>query len=232
MGFLSDLFIEKRKYDHIVSLGNNCEFSFQFFMNYKFVEANLFSWVYVLSPEKLLEAVAHPDLIFSEGIGEPDWLYVCNKYGIKFHGRASGKELLDADGKPVPEVVARDKAELRERVAHLQEKFSKVLETSESKLYVLKDPVSLDYVLQMKRVLDRVVKHGYDFLVIVAEEELGKYKGLETASVFVRAVKHFSPTEDVTSKKKADMKGWKKIMKEVVPARILPKSKKYKFEEV
>src|SRR5262245_22497134 len=98
MGFLSDLFIKKRKYDHIVSLGNNCEYSFQFFTNYKFVEANLFSWVYVLSPKKLLDAIARPDLMFSEGISEPDWLYTCNKYEIKFHGRASDKELLDAEG--------------------------------------------------------------------------------------------------------------------------------------
>ena len=233
MGFISDLFIKKRKYDHIVSLGNNCEFSFQFFTNYGFVDANMFSWVYVGDWEKMREAVADVDGIFSEGISGPDWMYICNKYDIKFHGRASNRELFDENGKPVEAVVESDKAELRERVEHLKEKFKKVLNTDESKLYVLKDPKDTDFVLRMKATLDKVVRNGYDFLVVVTRDELQRYEGLVNEHIFVRAVEKFSPVAHVTSKKKADMRGWKKILREFGPSKIeKAKSKKFKFEEV
>lgn len=56
-----------RHYGHIQSLGYNCEVSFQFFQQYKFVESGLFSWTNNTNISTLTRALKDFDKI---GTGE------------------------------------------------------------------------------------------------------------------------------------------------------------------
>lgn len=56
-----------RRYGHIQSLGYNCEPSFQFFQQYRFVESGLFSWTNNTNISTLTRALKDFDRI---GTGE------------------------------------------------------------------------------------------------------------------------------------------------------------------
>ncbi|MDR1026756.1 MAG: hypothetical protein LBL47_05080 [Lactobacillus sp.] len=232
MGLFSGLFTKKRKYDHIVSLGNNCEFSFQFFTNYKFVDANLFSWTYIMDRDKFLGCLEDIDGLLSEGLEDPVPLYECKKYNVRYHGRAKWEDLMNLDGELNREAVDEDKKEIYSRVEHLKEKFKKMLVDDKSKLFVLKDPKDTDFVIAVKLILDKIVKGRYDLLVVVTKDEFDKFKLLQADNIFVRAINNYSPETAVTSKKQSDMNGWKKIFSEFAPKLVKSKNKKFKFEEV
>lgn len=50
-----------RKYGHIISLGYNCEFSYQFYLYHKFVEASLFAWSNTININNLIYALDNFD---------------------------------------------------------------------------------------------------------------------------------------------------------------------------
>lgn len=120
-----------RKYDHILSLGYNCEVSFQFFLKYHFVESSLFAWVNTETCQNLIHALKHLDLILSQGVREVQPMYLDIATGISFHGKT------ERDGLETKEEI---KNELYSRIPHLRDKFIQTAQDGKKNLYIFKCP--------------------------------------------------------------------------------------------
>lgn len=224
-------FSKTNKYDHIISLGYNCEISYQFYCNYKFTQSHIFSWVEILKDEDLLAALTDLNGVFSQGMGVTRSPFVCKKYDIYFHNRKHKKALYNEDGSINEEVVIPDQEELLSRVSYLREKFKKTISSDASKLFIVKPRSGTDNIKKLKNILDNMVK-GYNLLIVTDENKYDEFKVLESDTVFVRKVLKYSPDKSVTDKKQGDMKGWKKIFKEFGPSKLQKEKKTYKFEDI
>lgn len=120
-----------RKYDHILSLGYNCEVSFQFFLKYHFVESSLFAWVNTENCQNLINALKHPDLILSQGVCEVPPMYSDIATGISFHGKTK------RDGLETKEEIEK---ELYSRISYLRDKFAQTARDGKKNLYIFKCP--------------------------------------------------------------------------------------------
>ena len=78
----------EKRFDHIISLGLNCEISFILKKKFNFVESSLLSWSYI-PISSLNDVLKNPQLIFSEGIEDLTEynMFKCSKTGIAFHGK-------------------------------------------------------------------------------------------------------------------------------------------------
>ena len=72
MGIWYDLFHRGliKRYDHIASLGYNCEIAYQLFKHNRFLESNLFAWSYIPSLDRLIEA----QIAIDDDARDPDQL--------------------------------------------------------------------------------------------------------------------------------------------------------------
>lgn len=230
MGFLYRLLHSKeiKRYGHIISLGYNCEISFQLFRKNKFLESNLFAWAYIPSLKDTLFTLKNLDLIGSEGFSGPSPLYTCKKTHIGFHGKAGVKMLQEN-----PALKEEDQNELIGRISFLREKFKETAKDGEKNLYIIKvKPEDLDAGDTLKAIYDylvETVKNDFDFLIIAEKKSsfaLPMYKNL-----YVRFVNFFVPDDNVTTKDN-DKKHWQRIFDEFQPQYKLKKTKKYKFEDI
>lgn len=223
-----------RHYGHIQSLGYNCEVSFQFFQQYKFVESGLFSWTNNTNISTLTRALKDFDKI---GTGEweavpPMWKDLNSS--VFFHGRAQMTDTTDIDA------LNADKADLTARTAYLKEKFKTIGRDGKKNLYIYKysihdetdENVFCRQVAELYETLERQIKNEFDLLIVLQKSTFAELTESKFANghIFIRRVDFFTPENKVTDKKN-DRKAWKKIFKEFVPAFKLKKQKKYKFEE-
>ncbi|MBO4643376.1 MAG: hypothetical protein J5716_02075 [Alphaproteobacteria bacterium] len=232
MGFLFRLLNRSKikRYDHIVSLGYNCEIAYQLFRHNGFLESNLFAWASIPSLQTLISALNDLNQIGSQDYVPDDIMYICNKTKIKFHGKTDLKKFGND-----PELVRKDKEELYSRVAFLRDKFISVAEENSRKLYILKVKSSETDVEQkideIRGLLSRRNNGSFDFL-FVPEEAFAKTLSLtEKDGFYIRTVSEYAPDSAVTSKFRS-FKEWQRIFDEFVPLHKLKKTKKYKFEEV
>ena len=126
--------IRSRKYDHVLSLGMNCEPAFRFSLSWGGVESSPFSWSLCSDLRSLAEVLRHPELTGSEGFSFVDTalMWRCNRTGISFHG----KQMLPIDASTIPpELLAADKTDLAQRLAYLNEKFTRILSDESSKAW-------------------------------------------------------------------------------------------------
>lgn len=136
MGIWYDLFHRGliKRYDHIASLGYNCEIAYQLFKHNRFLESNLFAWSYIPSLDRLIEVLGDVSMIGRDGYAVTGHaLYNDKTTGIGFHGRAKPSEVADN-----PAAVAEDVRELTGRVAFLKDKFIKTARDEGRKLYAIK----------------------------------------------------------------------------------------------
>lgn len=223
-----------RHYGHIQSLGYNCEVSFQFFQQYKFVESGLFSWTNNTNISTLTRALKDFDKI---GTGEweavpPMWKDLNSS--IFFHGRAQMTDTTDIDA------LNADKADLTARTAYLKEKFKTIGRDGKKNLYIYKysihdetdENVFCRQVAELYETLERQIKNEFDLLIVLQKSTFAELTESKFANghIFIRRVDFFTPENKVTDKKN-DRKAWRKIFKEFAPAFKLKKQKKYKFEE-
>lgn len=219
-----------KKYDHVISLGYNCEVSFQFFLKHKFVESSLFAWVNTETCQNLINALKHPDLVLSKGLREvePMWLDIAT--GISFHGKTK------RDGLETTEEI---KQELISRITYLKEKFFCTVSDGKKNLYVFKyPPIASQYtyciidrvhsdINELYNVLKDIVKNDFDLLIIL--EKTFPKTSFDYDNLFVRYVDFYTSADRVTSKP-YDKKSYGRIFSEFRPAFKLPKTKHFKFE--
>ena len=211
-----------RKYGHIISLGYNCELSYQLFKHNKFVESNLFGWTYIYSAQDMLNALDNIDLIGEDGFLEPNPLFECKNTHIRFHGN---------DRNP----TKKDYEELSNRVKYLKEKFIKTLSDGENNLYIIKirssEPNIEQIIKKSYEKLSAIVSNEFDLLVVLESKVVLKEAFEDFPNLFIKKVEYFSPDDDVTTKK-CDKKHWEAIFDLFLPKYKLKKRKKFKFEVI
>lgn len=235
MGFLFTLLNRNKikRYDHIISLGYNCEAAYQLFKHNGFLESNLFAWAFIPSLQTLISVLSDLNRIGSEDYDGPDKsvMYSCNKTKILFHGKTDPKNFKDS-----PELFREDKEELRSRVSFLKDKFVSVAQGNDKKLYVLKVKSTEtdigEKINDIRRLLEKQNNGSFDLLTVLEESFAKELSLTEENNFYIRTVSAYAPDDAVTSKKYPCFKEWQKIFDEFVPLHKLKKTKKYKFEEV
>lgn len=212
------------KAENIISLGMNCEVSFQIERYVKKLDASLFSWAFIGDDDLFLDALNHLDSIFEGDISfnqASENMFFCDRYRISFHGRTPKELMLDRDGNVKDQKIYNDTIhELHSRINYLKEKFRNQLKAEKYTVFLKKLMINGDYIKA-----ERVIKGLSDFLeknnqngnyklVIVIEEKYDNdiLRALETDRTVIRTVAFFSPVED--TKNGADNLGWNQIFRE------------------
>ena len=227
--------LRRKKYDHILSLGMNCEPAYRFSLSWGFVDSTPFAWALSPTLPTFIRALREPESLGSDDF---EWhkkslLWKCRKTGMYFHGKLA----LNPQGQPpTQDELNADKADLSQRLAYLLEKFARILSDESSKALilrvhtedVLRDDInsSLD---EIQRTLESNRARNYTLVVVV---EHAVRKRIATApNRVVRTVLAFNPGECVAKEKLGDPTGWRALFTELTPAKILPKKHAFKFEK-
>lgn len=228
-----------RTYDHIVSLGFNCEVAFQFLKYHDAIDSHLFNWCYIYSIDALTNAISSLD---SVGLDfkplAPMWQDA--NHMINFHGR--GKSHIwknDAN----PSLLQEDKKELISRVAHLKDKFQQLIHSSDQVLFVYKphlaelndtSAIAKDIIRLRNTIADSGMT-SFDLLIIVTHESASHIRSAlshfsDIPNIIVESIASHAPIESVTEGP-FDKKGWQRIWALYNLSRKLKSTKKkFKFD--
>ncbi len=225
-----------RYYGHTLSLGYNCEVSFQFFLHHHFVESSLLAWANTINIDNVILALENPDILCTGKVENCNPMWKCFNTGICFHGKAPAKIW---NNNPSQEVIKADKDELLSRIEHLKQKFIQTGCDGKKNLYIFKySPTSdtaeniISKINRLYEVLSRSVNNQFDLLIITEQGFCPQLENLNNnPQIFIRRVNFFTPEEAVTSKKN-DRRHWKRIWQEFRPNFKLSKTKKFKFEDL
>ena len=229
---LLGLFTKRRKFEHFLLLGYNCETAFRFIMANGFLDSTFFAWTNAWRVGMTLDALRHFDELFTgelvlSGVGD---LIVDAKTGISMHARE--KSVPAPGGSGDCEAV---KSELRSRAAYLREKFYRQLRDEESTLAVVKlstcdcprgDENARSLVAQLGAMGGRNVR-----LLVVCQQGDAKFFPDEHPDYDLRTVSCFSPDWMAASELGGDRLGWLRIWREFSPARVIAQRKTYKFQK-
>ena len=213
----------------LISLGLNCEVSFQIEKYLGSLDSGIFSWVGTMNDEHFLQALENVDDILEHGIHfhmPSDDLFYDEKYDLTFHGRTPKAEMIDACGNIIDqEKYDASVAELKSRVNHLKEKHKRDLNSHDRKVFLRKQEMAdwegkVDYdrttafVRRLDSILAASVQGGTYQLVIVVEKHYltDTLRDLESDTVSVRTVDYFAPYYD--TKDGADHESWQRILEE------------------
>ncbi len=227
--------MRSRKYDHVLSLGMNCEPAYRFSLSWGFVDSTPFAWG--LSPvlPTFARVLREPELLGSDGF---EWhakslMWKCRKTGMYFHGRLV---LEPNSAAPSQDVLDADKADLVQRLDYLGKKFARVLSDESSKALVLrvhtKDVLRDDINGSLDAIQRTLESHGArNYTLVVVVERAVRRRVAAAPNRVVRTVNAFNPGGYVTKEKLGDPVGWKALFAEFAPAKILPKKHAFKFEK-
>lgn len=215
-------FQPQREYDHILTLGYNCEVAYQFFHLYHFLESGLFSWTYSYRLQDTVDALEHLDRLGTDGFLATNHVWECRNTKICFHGK-------DLPGMSVAEA----QQELTERIAYLKNKWARACAAKDQTvLFVIKirmQPAEENarQIIQLYDTLKKMTAAPFDLLVI--HGKLTTLPDFNNPHIFVRQVDHYAPDDDVPHKMAAT-KDWEQIFFEFGPKHYLPHTKHFLFE--
>ena len=227
--------LRRQKFDHVLSLGMNCEPAFRFSLSWGFVDSTPFAWASCKRPANLADALRHPEHIGCEGFSwhEKSAMWICNRTGIAFHGKLMAN-MHPAD--LTPKVLEEDKAELVQRLAYLNEKLTKVLSDDSSKALIYRVHTNVaeeegasEMIDDVQRALEERGARNYKLVVVTERSARGRIA--PAPNRIVRSVNAFNPGSSVVKPKLGDPVGWKALFAEFTPAKILPKKHPFKFEQ-
>lgn len=230
-----------RFYDHIISIGMNCEVRYQLKQKYGAFDSSLLEWA-VVPPQHLTEILENPHLIFSGEIEEKRAynMWHCKVTDITFHGKKTVNELLGLDGKPDEAKIAQEKEDTVARIKYLTDKFINVARSEDSKLYILGvHPDFCQYKGQelrafIQKVSDTIQKvaQNASLLIITLAKNVESLKDLNNdKNLFIRTINHFAPYNQATSPEYVDLQRGGELFDEFKPRVISMDSKIYKFEK-
>lgn len=226
--------LRRKKYDHVLSIGMNCEPAFRFSLSWGFVDSTPFSWAACRDPLCLAEALRHPELIGSEGFSflENALMWRCEKTLINFHG----KLVVKSGCALAPEALAADKDDLVQRLAYLNEKLTNILSDNSSKAIVYRisttealKPNANENINAVQQALEKRGACNYTLVVITEQSARGTIA--PAPNRIVRTVKAFNPTNAVARPELGDSIGWQAIYTEFAPRKLRPKKYAFKFEQ-
>ncbi len=231
--------LRSRRFDHIVTLGYNCELSARFFQKFKFVDATLFSWASAEFPDEMAYAIEHYEDIFSGGISDPTRtypLFLCEKTKVRAHGR-SKMAVWTAEAPPPKDFVDAERAELVSRFEHLKKKTIGYLRDDKSVLCVLKLQPSCCVPGKAnesaQRYIDALRKVGARNMTFLVVCEQGKASAFTSPhpEFELRTVAEYNPESHAADLKRGDSRGWSLIFEEFRPKVMKKQTHKFKFED-
>lgn len=202
------------KYNKIVGLGYNCEISFRIKNAFGALDAQLFSWAYVSDRDKFVEALYDPKRIYSGDLTlTADNMFECNVTGIRFHPR---HDVLEDDSRESTEKMEWCKNELKQRVEHLKEKHTSLMNGNNRTLFLMKilptnEADDISFIQAVYEALKKMYLSGtYTLVIILPKKGLkDSIKQLENDILKIRTLKWFPAQKhtDIAS----DSRGWLKI---------------------
>lgn len=216
--------LQRRKsgYDHIISLGYNCEVAYRFLKYFYFEESGLFNWAYSKNIDDIINALESTDNIGADGfVFVVSGLWECQKTFVQFHGKEDNTK--------------NGAIEVASRLNYLKDKFIKIAQSDDKKLYIYKiktSQINKDTPKKLEKLHDALANNigAKNFqLLVVCEQNAKPIK--ESDKYILRTVKYFAPDTDVTSGSYLN-NGWDEIYYEFYPKKIGKKpTKKYKFDK-
>ncbi len=216
--------VERYGFDHIVSLGYNCEVSFRI-QDYLqgSVESYPFTWAYILdqaSMGDILEKAWNADIVGKQWEVNGANMFVFSENKISLHSKGHDEKVRDDSGKIIKEWEQKALSELKSRMSHLCEKFKMLSTGGESVLFLMKIKSATtqemaEYIKQTASFLsNHFQKDKYFYVAVVEEktaiEELEKIFDSRD-NMAIDSVKQFAPDSD--TKDGGDLNGWKDILK-------------------
>ena len=216
--------VERYGFDHIVSLGYNCEVSFRI-QDYLqgSVESYPFTWAYILdqaSMGDILEKAWNADIVGKQWEVNGANMFVFSDNKISFHSKGHDEKVWDDSGKVIKDWEQKALSELKSRMNHLCEKFKMLSVSGDSVLFLMKiksgtTQEMVEYIKQTASFLGNHFQKDKYFYVAVVEEETA-IEELEKIfdscdNMAIDSVKQFAPDSD--TKDGGDLKGWKDILK-------------------
>lgn len=209
------------KFDEVVSLGYNCEVSFRIENALGELNSMPFSWAYILDRDLFLEALENPKEIFQNEVSvcrDPrvNTMIQCDKYKICFHPRA---EYVDADGTIIENTFREACDELRSRVAHLTDKFEKLLQSEKRTLFLVGvtengKTTDAEFIKKLYQYLcAKYVSKNFLLVAVIPKKRMNKELfSLESDRLKIRTIKRFGTQRcnDIST----DASGWSKIFGE------------------
>lgn len=226
--------LRRKRYDHVLSLGMNCEPAFRFSLDWGFVDSTPYAWGLSRHLRGLAESIENPGLIGSEGFEwSPDFLmWRCRRTGSYFHGKLVSGKRKDAYA---PELLEADRKELVERLEYLNGKLTRILRDESSKALILRvhtrealAPEVNDGVDAVQRALE--LRGACNYTLVIVTEKVAKGRVAPAPNRLVRTVRVFNPGNAVVRKKLGDPTGWRALYAEFTPAKIREKKHAFKFE--
>ncbi len=223
----------RKRFEHIISLGANCEVAFRFYCRWKFVDSSLFSWAIVANTIQLAQVLRSLDDFCSGALAlNSVRMWVCGNTGVRIHGRM---KYIPGTPPPDAETEASDKADLLGRVTHLRDKLRRYAADEKSTLFIyriptndVKTPGLTERLNEVENALRELGARNWKLLLIA--ERCAARLIPPGPNRYIRSVRKFNPTNDVTSAERGDPVGWHAIFTEFAPVHILKKTKKFKFE--
>lgn len=229
-----------RTYDHVFSLGFNCEVAFQFLKYNGFLESNIFNWFYTDSSQSLQKALNSFDTVGKDFV--PDVkvrLWKDSSHSLWFHGRGNHHIWRESSESALLEA---DREELISRATYLKEKFLRLAQSNDYILFVYKpsmkelvepSEITANVIAINKALIDIGFKR-FDFMVIVTHDVHSLIKKqLELsgadAGIIVESIEFHAPISSVTEGP-YDIKGWRRIWSQYRSGYQVARKKKYKFE--
>lgn len=217
---------------NIISLGMNCEVSFQIEKYVNKLDASLFSWAFIENDDLFLQALENLDDIFEGDISfnaSSEDMFWCERFRIAFHSRTNKSLLFDAEGNIIDQkLYDKNLAELKSRINYLKEKFKKQLKSKDEIFFIKKIEVNndirhaQDIILGLYNYFETYSSDSaYKLFIVVEDVYLSSLQHLENDKLVIRSVNFFAPIDN--TKNGADNKGWGAVFHEILTGEKIQK---------
>ena len=218
--------IKPIKYDHIISLGYNCEVSFRIKDFFGKLESYPFTWVYINNQiPQFVDVLKNFDklLLKKNNLSVVPWgMILDNKYNVLFHTKGDIREMFDQNHTPIKKILDLKISELKSRYKHLCFKFNDLLFSDDRTLFVIKIDCQNGYdvkdIIKFVKKINLFFKCNYKskkylLLVVVENKFYNKIKKMNSKYIVVKYVKKFA--SDAYTDIDGDWEGWNDIFKSV-----------------
>jgi len=208
-------------YEKFISLGLNCEISFQLRrLQGGDIDSYIFSWADLRSMGALLDCLRQGPAIFEAPMTPLtiDMLHLA-RHKVSFHGKTKLEDMLLPDGTYDPQKLELSRREIISRHTYLFSKFNTVMDSGKSILFLLKPRPEFDscdpgYVRQSAidvRDLLRKQHPNSVFDVLVLQEQKYQEPNWSLENIQNRYLAHFAPNSTSWD---ADIPSWDAIFNE------------------
>lgn len=231
-----------KRFEHLISLGMNCEIAFQLNRIFKYVESSLLTWTGV-HHDHLHEVLQNPNLIFSGGIKDLPAInmFCCLKTNFSFHGKTPISDMPASDSDEFAKFIATERQDVIERIKHLADKFNKQAHDSSSKLYILgihpqfyrEQSEKLDkYLADIADIIHEQYCNAAVLFIIPSKYEQCKFQLCSNCgNAWLRRIEHFAPYDKATFTEYMDIAAYDNIFAEFQPSSQKQSAKVYKFQK-